>query len=220
MLVPIIIWEDENILVINKPAGLLSIRDGYDGDLPHLRSVLETHYQKLYIVHRLDRDTSGVMVLAKNAKSHKDLNTQFEKRLVKKSYHCLIEKSPLWDLIVCDTPLRVNADRNHRTLPDPTKGHKASTEFRVIQRMRMGCLIEACPESGYTHQIRTHLSSLSFPIIADKLYGYASAANPYIERLALHAYRISFLVPSTDQYLEFSAPYPDDFSAALQALDL
>ena len=95
-LIPTILFEDEDLLVINKPAGLLSIPDGYDQTLPYLQQVLEPDYGQLWMVHRLDKDTSGVMVLARNAEAHRNLNQSFRDREVNKTYHGLVWPAPEW----------------------------------------------------------------------------------------------------------------------------
>jgi len=224
---PEILYQDEDILAINKPAGLLSIPDGYDLSLPHVAGVLAAEFGKVWIVHRLDRETSGLLLLARSLAAHRDLNIQFEHRQVAKSYHALILGQPAWDEIQTRAPLWVNADRKHRTLVSAVNGKPAQTGFRVMQRYAHVCLIEACPHSGYTHQIRAHLAALGFPILHDRLYvnvpgapacqstGFSIPAG-LIERVALHARSIACLHPLQHTPLNLEAPYPPDFLAAVQ----
>ncbi|MBN2258860.1 MAG: RNA pseudouridine synthase, partial [Anaerolineaceae bacterium] len=126
-----ILFEDEAILVIDKPAGVLSLPDGYDRSFPHLTSLLAPRFGQLWIVHRLDRDTSGVLVLARTAVAHHDLNDQFRERRVHKTYHALVEPSPAWERMTADIPLRKDGDRQHRTVVDPQRGKPALTDFEV-----------------------------------------------------------------------------------------
>ncbi|NLA80483.1 MAG: hypothetical protein GX853_07045 [Chloroflexi bacterium] len=113
-----LIYSDADILVIDKPSGLLSIADGYDPTLPHLKAILQPEYGPLWMVHHLDKESSGVMVLARNAESLKDLNQQFMDRTVKKLYHCLVNPVPTWQTQTCLEPLSTNTGRKHLTRVD------------------------------------------------------------------------------------------------------
>ncbi len=219
-----IIHADEALIAVNKPAGLLSIQDGYNRSMPHLAFCLAKGFGKVWIVHRLDRETSGVIVVARTLFAHRELNLQFEHRRVQKTYHALIVGIPEWDFIEVDTPLRVNGDRNHRTVISPSAGKPAKTSFRVICRLTNGCLVEAHPQTGYTHQIRAHLSSLGFPILGDNLYHNRKYENSQAKlispglRTYLHARSISFIHPISNKSITFVATYPEDFQTALQSL--
>ncbi len=224
---PQIIYEDQFIVCINKPAGLLSIRHGYDPTLPYVTRLLEPRYGRLWIVHRLDRDTSGIMVLARTRESHTSLNDAFEKRQVRKTYHAIVNGHPDWEEHMADLPLRINGDRSHRTVINPLLGKPAQTIFRVLKSSPDFSLVEARPLTGYTHQIRAHLLALGFPIIADLLYSPQSRPQPIsvshnlpISRLALHAYCLDFRHPATGEEMHMTAPYPADFLNALKALSL
>ncbi len=163
-----ILFQDDVILAINKPAGLLSIPDGYNPALPHVAGCLAPLFGRCWIVHRLDRDTSGVMILARTPAAHRELNIQFEQRQVKKIYHAFVQGQPEWTTILVDTPLRVNGDRKHRTVAAPLTGKAARRISEILERFPWGCLIEAQPHTGYTHQIRAHLATIGFPILADR----------------------------------------------------
>lgn len=219
----LVIWEDESFLVINKPWGLRTLPDGYDKTQPHLKSLLSPIYGRLWIVHRLDKDTSGVLLLARSAEAHRSLNTQFEQRQVVKIYHALVIGNPTWDRIECLQPLRANGDRKHRTVIDFERGKPAETHLEVIERFAGYTLLEAQPKTGRPHQIRAHLAGLDFPIAEDLLYGNRAEPEqtPPIQcilRPALHAHWLSFKHPLTNEEVSFEAPYPEDFATALQYL--
>jgi len=217
-----VLFEDDSLLVIDKPAGVLSLTDGYDRSLPHLATILAPRYGRLWLVHRLDRETSGALVLARSAAAHRNLNDQFKQRQVEKVYHALVAAAPDWETFSTDFPLRKDGDRQHRTVVDPERGKPARTDFAVLERFPRSALLEARPHTGYTHQIRAHLRQLGCSIFADRLYGIPTQvgdnANEPIDRLALHAYRLSFLHPLSNQPLSFTAPHTPDFSSAISKL--
>jgi RluA family pseudouridine synthase len=214
---PTIIYADSSLLIIAKPAGVLSIPDGYDHSVPYIGRILEPSFGRLWVVHRLDKDTSGVMVFARSAEAHAKLNAQFAEHQVSKTYHALIPGSPDWEEYVIEVPLRTNMGRRNRTAVDIAKGKHALTRFRVLESYPGHTLLEAHPETGRTHQIRAHLYDLGFAILSDPLYGFGDI-SPLIDRLALHARSLSFWHPKTGQMRSFEAPYPQDFELALSQL--
>ena len=211
---PAIIYSDKALLVIDKPAGLLSLPDGHDPSLPHLRAVLEPDHGRLWIVHRLDRETSGVMILARTENAHRKLNQQFEMRQITKVYHAIVSENPGWDEITVHFPLRINVGRRKRTAVVRKQGKPATTYFRVLERFDEHSLLEAKPETGRRHQIRAHLFHLGFPILSDSLYG-PDEISPLIPRLALHAKSLTIQHPQTADFLTFESPYPPDFETAI-----
>jgi RluA family pseudouridine synthase len=227
-----VLWSDETLLAINKPAGMPSLPDGYDPDAPHLRSTLEASYGRLWTVHRLDRHTSGVVLLARTAEAHQNLNTQFQDRKVSKIYHALVEGDPNWSEMTIDLPLRADGDRQHRTVVDPKNGKPASTRMRVLERFGRHALVEAIPETGRTHQVRVHLKEAGAPVACDPLYGggqsiYLSHLDPIVEegstgdclllnRLGLHSWSLTVKHPLTLETLLLHAPYPDDLISTLE----
>jgi RluA family pseudouridine synthase len=221
-----IIWCDEDIILVNKPAGLLTIRDGYDPSLPYIADILQSQYGRLYVVHRLDRDTSGILLFARNAQSHRFLNEQFQNRQTQKTYHAIIIGTPAWEEHHAEMPLQVDGDRRHRTKVNYSGGKPASTDFQVIERFSNNCLVKALPQSGYTHQIRAHLLAIGFPIFGDELYSHPKPSSPSqaqylsvnllpINRMALHAFSLSFVHPASLTILALEAPYPKDFQDTL-----
>jgi tRNA pseudouridine32 synthase/23S rRNA pseudouridine746 synthase len=229
-----VILQDPYVLVINKPAGLATLPDGYDPTLPHIKSILQRHFGPLWIVHRLDKETSGVLLLARTADAHRKLNSQFEQHLVAKRYHALVVGSPQWEEKIVDLPLRPNGDRQHRTVIDLHLGKPATTHFKLLERFRRFTLLEAIPETGRTHQIRAHLSFLGLYIIGDKLYKPRQAireerqavSNLSVQQpmlswgggMALHAISLAINHPNSGQRLEFTAPYPQAWTMVLQQL--
>jgi len=217
-----ILYVDADLVVVNKPSGLLSIPDGYHPELAHHSQALAPIVGKLWIVHRLDRETSGVVLLARNAQAHRKLNETFRQRSLQKNYRCLAAPIPSWDSQDLHFPLRINADRAHRTRVDFDKGKPAQTFVRVLQRGASYCLMECAPRSGYTHQIRAHLYHAGIGILGDPLYrpkGFDVADSSLKAlRTMLHAYQIVFSHPTTNSELIFTATYPPDFEQKITEL--
>lgn len=210
-----IIYQDEHLIAINKPSGLLSIPDGYTPDLPNLQSILKNEYGSVWTVHRLDKETSGVILFALSATAHKEMSALFELRKIRKNYRALVFGVTLDSHFIVDLPLRINGDRRHRTVIDPEKGKPAQTEFVLQKQLDLTAIVDAFPLSGYTHQIRTHLASHETPIVNDALYGNRPTSPSILiptGRLMLHALKISFLHPFSQIPVDIVAPLPPELS--------
>jgi RluA family pseudouridine synthase len=231
---PEILFEDHHILVVAKPAGLLTVPDRYVPDAPNLVTWLKRERSDVFVVHRLDRDTSGLVLLALTPDAHRVLSVQFTNRQVRKQYLALVDGSPAWDDRTLDLPLRADADRRHRTRVDPTGGKDARTHVTVVERFDSYALVQAVPETGRTHQIRVHLAEAGHPIVSDPLYGDGEPLflssfkrrykpgrheeRPLVGRTALHASELSFTHPATGEMTSYSAPLPRDMNAAVRQL--
>ena len=204
----LVVFMDDSLVVVNKPAGLRSVPDGYDPSLPHIRSVLEPFLGKLWMVHRLDKETSGLMILARDAEAHRELNRQFREHEPIKHYLAEVAPMPSWNEMSVDAPLKVNADRAHRTRVDFVKGKPAQTDFLVRRREENWAELDCTLHTGITHQIRAHLYHLGLGILGDSLYQppqFKAVSKPKTNRMMLHASELTFSHPKTGAVFHFSA---------------
>lgn len=229
-----ILYEDGIILIADKPSGWLTINDRYDPEAPVILNTLEKTYGKLFVVHRIDKDTSGVLLFARNAQAHSFLNEQFFNHTVQKKYLALIRGAPEQVEWSCELPLRADADKMHRTIIDARRGKDAITRFKLVESLGQYSIVEAYPETGRTHQIRVHLAATGYPIACDPLYGDGKPIllsllkrrwkgdiyeeKPLIARTALHAEYISFIHPVTNEKMGINSPIPRDMKAVFKQL--
>lgn len=221
------IFEDADLIIINKPPGFLSIEDGFNSSRPNLRKILKETYGEIWTVHRLDRMTSGLILFAKNREAHHSLNEQFLNRLIQKEYRAIVHGMPIWDHKIIDLPLMINGDRKHRTIYSP-KGNKAAiTEVIALKKCPQKTFFAIKPKTGYIHQIRAHLSVIGFPILGDRLYWRScdlsqpnrlSYPYPY-KQLFLHANQLRFIHPKSNAPIKISIPLPAYFSEKNHAPD-
>jgi RluA family pseudouridine synthase len=219
-----ILHIDDQIIVLDKPAGLPVLPDGWEKDAPYLVKILEEEYGRIFIVHRLDKITSGVMVFARDAETHRSLNMQFENHEAKKVYHAIVEGNPKWAEKVTKFPLHANVGHKHRTIVDDKHGKPSETRFRILKRYpesdvnEASALVEAMPMTGRTHQIRVHAAALGHPLLGDVLYG--GAETHLTARPALHAFSLAFTQPASNERVTFRAEHPQDFATTLKLLDV
>ncbi len=217
---PTIIYEDAQLLVVNKPAGMIVYPDGKH-DYPALSHWLEQKYGEgnFHFVHRIDRETSGLLIMALTEESYAFLKEQFQEREVKKTYRAFVYGTLKIDRGVIDKPIgssRGGKGPRSAKLPHGTM-REAVTAYRVIERGEGATYVEAFPKTGRTHQIRVHFSAVQHPIVADVLYASRRAPILGFERLALHALTVSFTHPNGKE-VTFTAPLPEDFIRAEKLL--
>ena len=212
-----ILYSDEAIIVLDKPAGIPVLPDGWEKNSSYLVKLLEEQFGKIYIVHRLDKTTSGIMVFARTAEAHRNLNIQFETHEAKKIYRAIAEGNPNWNEKIAKYPLRVNVGHKHRTMVDDKNGKPSETRFKIIKRYPDHALLEAELMTGRTHQIRVHAYALGHPLLGDVLY--SAPETKIIARPALHAYSLTFMHPTTNERISFTVPYPAEFETALTNIE-
>ncbi|MEQ8362980.1 MAG: RNA pseudouridine synthase [Cyclobacteriaceae bacterium] len=223
-----ILFENQDYILVNKPPFLSTLEDRNDPvNLLRLAQEVEPNAQ---VCHRLDKDTSGVLAIARHPEAYRHLSIQFEQRQVKKIYHAVVDGINQFDDKMVDKSILKLSDGTVKT--DHT-GKSAQTFFTSLQHFKNHSLIQCMPVTGRMHQIRVHLAWLKAPITGDDTYGgkafYLSSVKrgfnlkkdaeeePFMKRMALHAYSLSFL-GLNDEKLEVIAPYPKDFGALLKQL--
>ena len=221
-----IIFEDQNLLVINKPAGMVvhpsaghssgTLVHAALGYAPDIEGV--GGQQRPGVVHRLDKDTSGLILMAKNDKSHQWLQNQFRNHKIKKTYLALVDGGPPTPNGRIEAP--IGRDMTHRkkmAITTSDKGREAVTEYFTVKKFTRHTFLEAHPLTGRTHQIRVHLAFIHCPITGDTLYGHSSPSIP-ISRQFLHAAKIQVTLPGEESPRLFETPLPPDLQEALDHL--
>jgi 23S rRNA pseudouridine1911/1915/1917 synthase len=197
-----ILYEDESLLFINKPAGLVVQQRMFEPDEPFLHDLVQRHTSPAYLMQRLDRGTSGVIFFSKQSQLNVRLTRQFEKKRIRKTYLALCE-GELGEGQTIDAPIaRIGPIK----FAVRDGGKRAVTHLRPITYSEDGSLVEITLETGRTHQIRVHLSAIGHPLAGDWLYGERNAVRPM-----LHAAELEMMHPLTNQPLRVAAPLPDDF---------
>jgi 23S rRNA pseudouridine955/2504/2580 synthase len=220
-----IIFEDEHLVAVNKPSNMPSIPErNPDGSI---KSIYELAIDKGYLIcHRLDKETSGIMILAKNPNSHREINLLFQNKEVKKFYHAIVHNPSFFDNLLVELPLLIT---KRKVFANKSEGKKAETILNTLENYKHFSLVECQPKTGRQHQIRVHLSTQNQPIVGDELYGghkpklndfkrkfTGDSANELIHRFALHARRTEFTLMGKDYSIE--AEYPNDFATLLKII--
>lgn len=228
-----IIYEDQNLIALNKPSGLLAIPDR-EGKEISLKKLLVEKYGNIFTVHRLDKDTSGLIVFAKNEATHKHLSQQFEARQTEKIYLGLVlgslaEKKGSIDGPIAEHPVKKGLMTVHR------KGKESFTDYQVLEDFKIFSWLQFQIHTGRTHQIRVHAKHIGHPVVCDNLYGdgkpillsllkhkFRLSKNeleerPILNRLALHALSLQF-ENINNETIKLEAPLPKDLKALLQQL--
>ncbi|MDD3179104.1 MAG: RluA family pseudouridine synthase [Opitutaceae bacterium] len=231
---PPIIHEDETLVAFDKPSGLLVAPDRWNKAREHLVGLVHAKFgPHVANVHRIDADTSGVVLFAKTKAALDSLSGQFQGKTVAKLYHALVGGQPEADQFTVDLVLKEDEARPGRMCVVKKHGKASVTEFRVVGRFGRFSLLDCRPLTGRTHQIRVHLAASGLPILNDPFYGDGSLLllsdlkrgyknrdqeQPLIRRLALHAGELTFTHPASGERMTVQAPLPNDFAVALKYL--
>ena len=221
-----IVYEDDDLLVVDKPAGL-AVHPSPGHSRHTLVNAILAHCPQLSsiggegrpgIVHRLDKDTSGLIIVAKHDAAHLSLARELKERRVEKTYLALVEGRPEPPEGVIDAPIGRHP-RHRKRMAVVEGGREARTRYRVVREVDGRSLVELAPEHGRTHQIRVHLAAIGHPVVGDPLYGRRGGRPSSLRRQFLHAQRLAFRHPRTGERLELEAPLPEDLRKALAELE-
>ncbi|TDW99308.1 RluA family pseudouridine synthase [Dinghuibacter silviterrae] len=228
-----ILADTPSFIAVHKPSGMLSIPDREQTEVS-LRELLNEAYGKVFTVHRLDRDTSGVIVFAKTAEAHQYFSAQFEGREVRKYYLGFVHGQPVQESGTIDGPIMENPQKRGSMIVH-AKGKPSLTDYTVLESFGILSLVQFQIHTGRTHQVRVHSKDMGHPIVVDPLYGdgqpvllssikrkfklskYEETERPLLGRLALHAWKIGFTDPEGQEW-EIEAPLPKDMAALLNQL--
>jgi len=236
-----ILYEDEDYIALNKPSGMLVIPGRFDASKENLYALLGEKYGKIWIVHRLDRDTSGAVVFAKNAEAHRELSKKWEEREVEKKYLAIVRGSPEKAEARINKPIAPLKKKKGIMVVDEKKGKKSVTGYRVVEKFKDYTLLEVVPKTGRTHQIRVHMAWIGHPVAGDRLYDRPEAmggigmegvrsklpdkaasesSEPSVQRLMLHARSLSFTHYKNKSQITIEAGMPADMDAFLLKLKM
>ncbi|MBL7759961.1 MAG: RluA family pseudouridine synthase [Sediminibacterium sp.] len=229
---PDIIFENSDFVAVNKPSGLLSIPDRAGSEIS-LKDILKERYGNIFTVHRLDRDTSGIILFAKNEDAHKELSRLFESREMEKFYVGLVNGQMINESGSIDAAIMEHPGKTTKMITH-VKGKPSLTDYQVLESFRLYTWVQFQIHTGRTHQIRVHMQHIGHSIVCDNIYGdpkpillssikrnfkLAKAADeekPILSRLALHSFKLNFSMNGESYELE--APVPKDLKALLQQL--
>ncbi len=223
----VIVFENKDVIVVNKPAGLVVHPAAGHAHGTLIHAVL-AHAPEIEgvggerrpgLVHRLDKDTSGLIVLAKNELAQRSLQDQFQSREVKKTYIALVEGHPPSANGRVDATIgRDPRERKRMAVVTPAKGRDAFSEYKTLEKFPEHTLLEVSPRTGRTHQIRVHMAFIGCPVVGDKVYGHKRKPALPLNRHFLHAAKLSLLLPGDEQNSTFEAPLPADLQKVLDTL--
>lgn len=229
--------EDRFLIVLDKPAPFLVIPDRYDESIPNIYRILKDELGEIFVVHRIDKETSGLVVFAKSAEAHTRLSEQFEGREIGKVYEAIVRGRPERDQGMIDLPIREKI-RGLMSV-DRKRGKPSITRYRVLRSFRGFAHLELRPETGRMHQIRIHLKAIGLPILCDSAYGGGEGFHlseikvgyrtkveddgeveekPLLSRTALHASGLSFRHPSNGEMVAFASDLPKDMRSVVRML--
>jgi RluA family pseudouridine synthase len=240
-----VVYEDERIIAVNKASGVSVTGERWEQDAPRLDRLIAAsfagqaggHPPKLFTAHRIDKDTSGLVVFAKDGETHKQLSAAFRSRSVEKAYTAVVLGRPAWPdgKSGCDLPLVPDGSKKHLTIIDKYRGKPSFTAFALLLSAGNYSIVEARPATGRTHQIRVHLAALGHPVVCDRLYGKGGAGvylssfkrnwrgdafeeRPLLARLGLHAAKLTLPAYGKDGALSLEAPLPRDMAALVNQM--
>jgi 23S rRNA pseudouridine955/2504/2580 synthase len=227
----LILFENEDVIVVNKPPFLSSLDEREGGEINLLR-MAKAYSDDAQICHRLDKETSGALIIAKNPEAYRAVSIQFEKRQVKKVYHAIIEGTHAFENLLVDLPI-LNVGKGNVSI-SRQEGKRAETWFQSLKYFKHYTLVECRPVTGRMHQIRIHLASQRATIAGDEMYrgkpvflseikrkyhlGKDQQEQPIMKRFSLHAYEVSFKLLDGKE-VTIHAPYPKDFETLLKLLE-
>lgn len=227
----LLIYEDKHVIVVNKPPFISSLDEREGGEINILRLAKQYH-EDAQICHRLDKETSGAMIIAKDPETYRFISMQFEHRQVKKVYHAIVEGTHVFNDLLVDLPI-LNAGKGN-VIISRSEGKRADTYFQSLKYFKHYTLIEARPVTGRMHQIRIHLATQRASIAGDDMYGgepvflskikrnyrlsKEEEEQPIMKRFALHSREVTFKISETEQKT-FTAEYPKDFGVLLKLLE-
>ncbi len=230
-----IIFEDDYIIVVDKPAGYLSIPDRYDETIPNMYTSLSAYRDEIFVNHRLDKDTSGIMLFTKSEEAHKRFSRMFENRKIDKHYFALVHNKPIEDVGLIELNLAQAKSKSKGMLIDH-EGKQAISKYRIVKTWHQFSLVEVKLITGRMHQIRVHMKAINCPVICDTLYGngepfYLSSfkkkyrrnnnqeERPLLNRQALHAAQLHFEHAFTGEKVLLETEMPKDMRASINQMD-